>query len=182
MRKALFIVLATAAGCAFAQQYRWIDDKGRVQYTDTPPPTSAKGVQKKNLAPPGKPNEGTVPFVLQLALKNNPVKLYTIPNCDIGCNEARKYLNERGVPFTEITVNDQKRYVELKNLSGSTEVPVVQVGSRVHKGYDPAAYEGILDDAGYPRTGVLPARNQPAPPEAPPATAPAVAPPAAKSK
>lgn len=181
MRKALFLVLATAAGCAFAQQYRWIDDKGRVQYTDTPPPSSAKGVQKKNLSP-GKPNESTVPFVLQLALKNNPVKLYTIPNCDIGCNEARKYLNERGVPFTEITVNDQKRYVELKSLSGSTEVPVVQVGSRVHKGYDPAAYEGILDDAGYPRTGVLPARNQPAPPEAPPATAPPAAPPASKSK
>ena len=72
--------------------------------------------------------------------------------------------------------------MELKNLSGGTDVPVVQVGSRVHKGFDLVAYDGILDDAGYPRAGILPVRNQPAPPEAPPASAPPASPPAAKAK
>ena len=38
-----------AYSAAWAQQYRWVDEKGRVHYTDTPPPPSAKSTQKKNL-------------------------------------------------------------------------------------------------------------------------------------
>jgi len=38
-----------AAGTASAQQYRWVDEKGRVHYSDTPPPASAKSSEKKNL-------------------------------------------------------------------------------------------------------------------------------------
>jgi len=48
MLKALCILLLVAPG-VWAQQYRWVDEKGRVHYTDTPPPPSAKDAQKKNL-------------------------------------------------------------------------------------------------------------------------------------
>ncbi|MBI3370358.1 MAG: glutaredoxin family protein [Betaproteobacteria bacterium] len=174
MRKALFLVLAAAAGCAFAQQYRWIDDKGRVQYTDTPPPKSATGVQKKNLSP-GPAAKGAEPYVLQVARKNFPVKLWTSLEC-AGCTEARNYLNQRGVPFTEISVTDNAGVEELKKVSGSTGVPVMQVGANIEKGFETGAYESALDNAGYPRAGILPVRNQAAPP--PPPAAPAGAPPA----
>ena len=52
----LAAVLAAGAACVQAQQiYRWTDDKGRVHLTDTPPPASAKGVQKPK---PAVPTEG----------------------------------------------------------------------------------------------------------------------------
>src|SRR6478736_8365461 len=48
MLRAFFILLLVAPA-VWAQQYRWVDEAGRVHYTDTPPPPSAKSAQKKNL-------------------------------------------------------------------------------------------------------------------------------------
>ena len=41
LRAFLLVVLGAAAavsGLAQAQQYRWVDQNGRIQFTDTPPP------------------------------------------------------------------------------------------------------------------------------------------------
>jgi hypothetical protein len=72
VRIAGIVVLAAVATGAFAQQYRWTDDKGRVQYTDTPPPASAKGVQRKNFGggPAGKAEQDPLSAALQAAVKN----------------------------------------------------------------------------------------------------------------
>jgi hypothetical protein len=49
MIRLLVLLLATAlAGAAFAQQYKWVDKDGRVQYGDNPPP----GVKATPLRPP----------------------------------------------------------------------------------------------------------------------------------
>lgn len=153
-------VLAAAA-TAHAQQYRWVDDKGRVQYTDTPPPPGAKQVQKKHLdaAPPAAAAE---PYALQVAMKKAPVKLYTAPDAP-GCAEARALLNERGIPFSEIAITTAAQMAELKNVSGGTIVPVMLVGGAVEKGFEAGGYHRALDYAGYPKPGVLRPRNQAAP-------------------
>lgn len=151
MRPKLFLVLATAAGCALAQQYRWIDDKGRVQYTDTPPPASAKGVQRKDFgSKPGGAPESAQSSALAAAVKSHPIRLYTIEDCAVGCAEARNHLNKRGVPFTEVRVSDEKSRRELIKISGGTYVPVIWVGRRVHMGFGAEDYDNILDVAGYP--------------------------------
>ena|SRR5437868_6313261 len=148
---------------AQAQQYRWLDEKGRVQYTDTPPPPSAKGVQKKNLTagPSAAPAE---PFALQAARKNAPVKLYSSPECGDWCEKARALLNQRGVPFTEISVATAEQAEELKKISGAQTVPTLQVGTSTHKGFLESGYQQALDAAGYPQAGLLPPRKQAAPP------------------
>ena len=157
----LALVLLLAFQAHAQQQYRWIDEKGRVQYTDTPPPASARSVQKKNLNA-GKPDSGTEPFALQIARKAAPVKLYTSPDCP-GCEEARKLLNERGIPFTEISITESKQIAELKTISGGTGVPVMLVGAAVQKGFEERAYNSALDIVGYPKLGALKQRNQVAP-------------------
>jgi hypothetical protein len=46
----LFLACVALAGSAFAQQYKWVDQNGKVQYGDAPPP----GVKAAPLrAPPG---------------------------------------------------------------------------------------------------------------------------------
>ena len=152
LRLIVFLALAVAAGGALAQ-YRWVDDKGRVQYSDQPPPPSAKGVQRKNFAPSSgaaKPADDTS-AAMRAAAEKNPIKLYTISNCDIGCAEARTHLNSRGVPFEEVSVSTREQLGELRAVSGGEFVPVLRVGRRVHSGFDAPVYDGILDDAGYPR-------------------------------
>jgi glutaredoxin len=161
------LVVATLAGIAAAQElYRWTDEKGRTHITDTPPPPGAKDVRRvkpaANSAAPAKPG-AQVPFVLERAMKEYPVTLYTSPNCAEPCVAARKLLNERGVPFSEIQVWEEEGNAELRKLSGNTQVPTLKVGSSVQSGYEPTAYTSLLDTAGYPSVGVLPAGTQSAP-------------------
>ena len=110
MRRPLVIglILALAASAAWAQQiYRWVDDKGRVHVTDTPPPPSARGVQKST-APAGNTVESAAaPFPLAQAIKDFPVTLYTSPLCKEPCAQARGALNRRAVPFKEVQVWDE---------------------------------------------------------------------------
>src|SRR4026208_435646 len=64
MRTPIAVLLSAAAFAALAQQlYRWTDEKGRVHITDTPPPASARNVQRntrtsKRPGPPPRPQRG----------------------------------------------------------------------------------------------------------------------------
>jgi glutaredoxin len=163
----LLLVLLLGATVAAAQQlYRWTDERGRVHITDTPPPPSAKDVQKKAYRSSGSAGAPTS-YELSVAMKDYPVTLYTAPICKEPCQDARAALNRRGVPFKEVQVHDETTTEELKRISGSNEVPTLLVGRSVHKGFDQAAFDALLDSARYPRAGILPARAQaaPAPPQ-----------------
>jgi glutaredoxin len=158
----LAALLATS-GIAFAQQYRWVDEKGRVQYSDTPPPASAKEVRKRGLGSPPVKSEAQVPFELQRAQADFPVTLYTAPICKQPCTLAREALNKRGVPFKEVQVWNVETLDQLKAVAPSDSVPALVVGRSVQSGFDSNRYESLLDLAGYPKAGVLPAGKQAAP-------------------
>jgi glutaredoxin len=163
MRYTIAAALLAAAFAASAQQlYRWTDEKGRVHITDTPPPPSAKSVQKKD------PKGGVVespqtPFEVSRAMRDFPVTLYTSPSCAAPCQTAREALNRRAVPFKEVQVWDEETNALLKRVSGANEVPTLTVGSSVHRGYEQETYDALLDSAGYPKAGTLPPRAQAAP-------------------
>jgi glutaredoxin len=173
MRSVILAALLGATFAAQAQLYRWTDAQGRVHVTDTPPPPSAKNVRSRStdVAPASGAGE---PYALQLAVKNHPVKLYTAPDC-APCGTARALLNARGVPFSEVSVIDERQAEELKKVAGGLSVPSILVGSSVQKGFEQGMYHALLDTAGYPRTGILPARQQAEPKPAP---KPAATPPA----
>lgn len=163
----LFAVLLAANLAQAAQLYRWVDDKGRVEWRDTPPPASAKKVERRNV-------EGSVietsslPYSVQQAQKNFPLTLY-VTDCGDGCSKARAHLTRRGVPFSEKNPQDDIEAYK-KITGGGTEVPILFVGREMLKGYEQGAWDAALDNAGYPRT-VVGARN--APPAPKPAAAPA---------
>ncbi len=159
---ALCLVPMLAAGLAQAQQYRWIDKDGRVQFTDAPPPAGAKDVRRTNVTT-AKPAAPQVPFEVARLQKDFPVTLYTSPNCKEGCELARGALNKRGVPFKEVQVWNPETNEELKKASGAVEVPTLLVGRSVQRGFEQGAFDSLLDSAGYPRAGILPPLTQKAP-------------------
>lgn len=170
MRILVAALLLAAALPAAAQQYRWVDEKGRVHYTDTPPPPTAKSAQKKQLR--GNTVGAQENFELSQAMRSSPVTLYSVPECQDPCQMARDVLNKRGIPFTEVSAIDEAKIADLKRLSGGMRVPVLVIGDQVETTISPEAYNRALDLAGYPRAGVVASRNQAAPkPPAPPAPA-----------
>src|SRR6266513_5492979 len=156
------LVLALAAGAVAAQQlYRWTDEKGRLNVSDTPPPPGARDVHQWRVTASSAAEGGSEPYALRQARKESPVTLYTAADCE-PCNDARKLLNSRGIPFKEVSVTE-KEVNDLVKLAGSASVPVIVVGSATQKGFDGSIYQRLLDDAGYPKTGMLPPRNQQTP-------------------
>ena len=168
---------------AQAQLYRWVDDSGKVHYSDQVPPSDAKNVQKQ--ARSTGPGTAALPYALQQAVKTFPVTLYASDACKDTCAQARELLNKRGVPYSEVTVVDEVDLAQLKQLSGGHMVPVMTVGREVYKGFEPGIYKTALDSAGYPASSVLPPgieARKPAPkpvPKAAPAPAAAEGAPAA---
>lgn len=160
----LFASAAATAGLVQAQQYRWVDRNGTIQFGDVPP-AGAKNVQKMTVTT-AKPEAPAVPFELARLQKDFPVTLYTSPNCKEGCDQSRLALNTRGVPFKEIQVFDPDTNEELKRVSGGLDVPTLLVGRSVQRGFEQGAFDSLLDSAGYPRAGILPVLKQKTP-EAP---------------
>jgi glutaredoxin len=159
----LILVAVLAATVANGQQYRWTDEKGRVHYTDTPPPPSAKNVQKKELK--GNAVDTQPSYEMGRAQSSFPVTLYTHPVCKDPCQIARDVLNKRGIPFTEVSINDEAGAAEIRRLTGGRAVPVLKAGGLVERTASEAAYNRTLDMAGYPPAGTVKSRNQGPPAE-----------------
>lgn len=159
----LLATLTLAIPAQSAQLYRWVDDKGRVEWRDTPPPANAKKVEKRSVG--GSVIEtSTMPYSQQQAVKNFPVTLYA-GNCGEGCDKARDHLVRRGVPFAlKDPQHDVEGYRKLTN--GGMQVPLLFVGRERFAGYEQGAWDRLLDTAGYARQP-LPGYTPPKPPAAP---------------
>jgi glutaredoxin len=164
MRYLVAVALLATMSSAAGQVYRWTDSSGKTHFTDRPPPASARDVQIKRAADPSEADAAVAsppePYALQHARQTNPVKFYSAPGCGAACEEARALLNARGVPFTEVSVSSEASLAQLKEASGATSVPLLVVGSSVERGFEAGAYQRSLDAAGYPKSGLLPRREQ----------------------
>lgn len=154
MRVLLAFSLFAFALAAQAQLYRWTDESGKVHYTDTQPPASAKNVEKKGKARASGAEAAAAQqsYALQQAVKNFPISIYTSKDCGDPCKKGLDHLNKRGVPFTEKIVATQAEIDEVTKLAGAPRVPVMVVGVSVQKDYEEQAWNEALDTAGYPKS------------------------------
>jgi len=170
-------VMACAAAFGAQAQYKYIGPDGKVVYSDQPPPPNAKVLEKKGPGSGSSSGGGELPFALQKAVKSAPVTLYTAGNCGAACTEARSYLNKRGVPFAEKTVNTADDAVKFKKDLATDQLPVMTVGSTKQVQWQQDAWATALTAAGYPADNQLPQGYKnpgpvamaPAAPAAPPA-------------
>lgn len=141
-----------------AQLYRWVDEKGNVEWRDTPPPSTAGKVEQRRIDVSTIP-ASDLPYSVQQAVKNFPVTLWATPTPDCGdlCTRARAHLERRGIPY--IDKNPQSDLEGFKKASGgSLEIPLLFVGSNRLKGYLESDWDAAFDTAGYPKTALTPAK------------------------
>ena len=164
-------LLAACTGAALAAQlYRWVDEKGNVEWRDTPPPPAAKKIEQRNVGGSVAPST-ELPYSVQQSVKNFPVTLWTT-DCGDTCTKARAHLARRGVPYSE--KDPRNDFEGFKKLTGGTEVPVLFVGSSRLKGYLESDWDSALDTAGYPKTALVKPQPKTEPkPAAPESGAPA---------
>lgn len=151
---------------AAAQLYRWVDEKGHVEWRDTPPPPDAKKVEQRRITPSTIPTTD-MPYSVQQAMKNFPVTLW-VTNCGESCDRARTHLARRGVPYAERNPHVDPEAFK-KASGGGMEVPLLMVGSNRLKGYLDTDWDAALDNAGYPRSPYIGYKAPPPVPDPPPA-------------
>ena len=149
MRPLIILCLALASTYASAEAYRWVDSTGRTIISDSPPPSNAKNVEKMG---GNSENADGLSFAVRKAKENFPVTLYTSADCTSDCKQARDVLNARGVPFTEKMLQKAEDANELKQLVGDVFIPSLKVGKQSFRGFEAAAYNNLLDLAGYPKS------------------------------
>lgn len=169
MRYLLALSLLALTFAATAQStYRWIDKEGKVHYTDRPPaPNEAAKVEKKPSVMLGA--DPTASYALRQAVADYPVTLYTQSECGDACKEGREHLTQRGVPFAEKRIVNESDIATLRPLLGEGDpiVPLMQVGSKVAKGYLRSDWDNLLDAAGYPKATAKPGAKPATKPAAP---------------
>lgn len=160
----LAALLLTMAG-AQAQLYKSVGPDGRVTYSDTPPPASkAARVAAIPLGAAAVSTAG-LPYEVAEAARAHPVVLYTGADC-VPCDEGRRLLVQRGIPFSEKTVDTAQDQDQYRRLAGDNRLPLLTVGRTRERGFEPGAWHIALSAAGYPETSRLPRHYRQAEPQA----------------
>ncbi|HHY44467.1 MAG TPA: glutaredoxin family protein [Firmicutes bacterium] len=72
------------------------------------------------------------------------VKVYSTPSCP-WCVRAKAYLQENGIPFTEVDVSqDISSAREMVKISGQMGVPVITIDGNVVVGFDKKRIDQLL--------------------------------------
>lgn len=153
-------LLATAVGAlllvgaAHAQVYRVVGPDGKVTFSDKPPAQAAQPAASGRAAASG--GGAALPYQLNQTVQRYPVTLYTSSTC-APCNSGRNLLVNRGVPFTEKTVETNDDIAALQRLAGNNSLPLLTIGGQQLKGFSDSEWSQYLDAAGYPKASQLPA-------------------------
>lgn len=146
--------------------YRSIDSSGKVHYSDRPLAGAEDVTEVK--ADKAPPPDDSLPYETRRAMQNFPVTLYTFPECGTACKEAREFLSQRGVPFTEKSLVAQEDIDAFRKASGDSAIPKLLVGKSWIKGFLAEQWNKELDIAGYPKIAPYRPRPATAPPAPPP--------------
>lgn len=150
-RIAILMLLATLVTAALADMYKWVDENGKVHYTDSPPP--GKKAKKLDLkintfsAPPEVSTVTNPPARTAAAGGTARVRMFTTTWCGY-CKKARAYLQARGIPFEDIDVEASASGAAEYRALGGRGVPVILVGDQRMDGYSEGKMAGMLKQAG----------------------------------
>jgi glutaredoxin len=162
------LAAALMAACLPASaQYKVVGSDGSVTYTDRPPvsgnarviPLGRNAEPAEAAATPGAADAG-LPFTLRQVAARYPVTLYTSADCP-PCDAGRRLLQQRGIPYTERSVQSQDDAAALERAVGGRTVPALTVGTQALRGLSETDWTGYLDAAGYPRRSQLPPNWKP---------------------
>lgn len=133
--------------------YKVVGPDGKVSYTDRPPADAAS--QRVKTMGSGGVSTAGLPYELAQVVGRFPVVLYAFKSCS-GCDQGRQFLKQRGIPFTEKSVDTDADVLALEQLSGSRQMPLLRIGKQQVLGFSSSEWASYLDAAGYPAASVLP--------------------------
>ncbi len=154
------IGLMYAAGPAAGQVYKWIDEDGRVRFSDKAPdkaPDKEQAIQAETITIKPIANSIESPTVSvsdflqnaeltreqarkKKASRDRPVVMYSTAWCGV-CKRARQYFVANNIPFSEYDIEKTERgRKDYARLNG-TGIPIILVGKKRMNGFSPGRFK-----------------------------------------
>jgi glutaredoxin len=157
---ATFILILAAltiyfCATAAAEMYKWIDDKGEMHISDSPPPAAKSPGDIEVYKDSQEDSIDTAPAPVRKKEESRPsferktkadVVIYTTSWCPY-CRKARDYLRSRGIDFIEYDIEkDKEAAIRKKQLDNRGGVPFAIINGRSISGFSASAYERALQE------------------------------------
>ncbi len=147
----LLVALAAASLPAAAQVYKWTGPDGRTHYGDRPPEDARKqelriGVQ--SFGGPAQVDTWTQvlkrpPAVDTSKPRSAAVTMFSTSWCP-HCRRAKAYFAQKGVDYREVDIEASESGRREFEQYGGSGVPLIIVGERRMRGFDPGAMDQLL--------------------------------------
>lgn len=137
--------------------YQWVDERGSVHFVaslDEVPAAWRSRAGQVALDPaaftqtgPSAPRKARSTGAIEIAeaASARDVTVYTAPWCG-WCRKTLAFLDERGVDYVNKDIDaDEGHAEELREKSGGSAIPFVEIGDTQIRGFDPGAMASLLD-------------------------------------
>lgn len=152
------LLALSPSGAAAQTPYKVVAPDGKITYTDRPV-AAQPGMQvqalRRDAISAGAAAGPPLPADLRALQTRFPVTVYTTAEC-LSCDNGRRLLQGRGVPYSEKLVASEDDVAALQRLSGGRTLPVLTVGGQTLRGFSETDWLATLDLAGYPKESRLP--------------------------
>ena len=164
----LFVATTFVLPAAADGLYKWVDERGRVTYQNTPPPEDAASVERSTISAtvneePGEEavaeetaeTEGTEQTEQTETTEGTTetetvaITFFSNPECT-SCEDMRVYFEEYEIAFEEIDLTENtEKAEEMKKKHGHNTVPTIVVGNKSITGGSIKDLQTLLKNSGF---------------------------------
>ena len=136
---AIFMLLMLCAIDGYTEIYKWIDEKGKVHFSDNKPRDLESEEIKLRIN-----TYESVSYDTSIFNTGKKVVMYSTDWCAY-CKKAKKYFVSKGIPFTEYDIEKNSEARKQYKQMGATGVPVILVGNKRMNGFSEEGFEKIYN-------------------------------------
>jgi len=163
----VFFVLILACTTSSAEIYKWVDDKGVVHFSDTPPPNDSEAIEDEEApssdsspqdnSPPAAESRNAAPdpdfFDILEQSPEAPeapaeptVEIYVTSWC-VYCKKAEQFFRSKGIEFAVYDIEkDESAARRMTALTSKRAVPFVVINGHGIQGFSEEAYQAALQN------------------------------------
>lgn len=146
----LCLCLAVVQVNAYAEVYRWVDDRGRVQFSDQAPESKkAEVVELAEIST----YQGVTVSEVEEGIESGPVRqkksirrkrvvIYSAQWCGM-CRKAKNYFKRKKIPFKEYDIEKSRNARRSYDKLNATGIPVILIGKKRMDGFSKYRFDKI---------------------------------------
>ncbi len=143
MRIIILMLCLLLSAAASAEIYKWLDEQGRVQFGDRPPPEKKQEPIELRINTYSAPKiVYTPPEPRKKQDKKPRVVMYSAEWCGV-CQRAKSYFKNNKIRYKEYDIDKSEEGLDQYRKLNGRGVPIIMVGKSRMNGFSPAYFERL---------------------------------------